>query len=103
MIEERRAFFCRRDRFHRMAEPDGASASRIPLHHPGYGLGGISDAGVEPCTIRYQNAGFAVLLVDYRYFGKRREYRGKEKGKKLSLTNSLAFPGFFGFGIRKEY
>ena len=79
-----------------MAEPDGASASPIPLHHPGHGLGGIKGAGVEPCTIRYQNAGFAVLVFDYRYFGKRREYRGKEKGKKLSLTHSLAFPGLLG-------
>ncbi len=41
MIEERRAFFSRRDGFQRMAEPDGASASPIPLHHLGHGLGGI--------------------------------------------------------------
>jgi hypothetical protein len=65
-----------------MAEPAQASASPIPLHHHGHGLGVINDAGVEPCTIRYQNARFAVLVFDYRYFGKMRGHLGKEKGKK---------------------
>jgi len=49
----------------------------LPLHQPapfpciimGNGLGGTKDTGLEPYAIRFQNAGFAVLVFDYRYFG----------------------------------
>jgi hypothetical protein len=96
MIEERRAFFCWRDSFQRIAEPAGASASPIPLHHHSHGLGSIKDAGVEPCTIRYQNAGFAVLVFDYRYFGKRSEYRGREKGEEAFIDAQSRISRFLG-------
>ena len=33
------------------------------------GLGGTKDMGLEPYAIRFREAGFAVLLFDYRYFG----------------------------------
>jgi len=46
---------------------------KIPPPFPciimGHGLGGTRDAGLEPYAIRFQNAGFAVLVFDYRYFG----------------------------------
>ncbi len=35
----------------------------------GHGLGGIKDMGLEPYALRYQEAGFAVLIFDYRHFG----------------------------------
>jgi len=35
----------------------------------GHGLGGTKDAGLEPYAIRFQEAGFAVFVFDYRYFG----------------------------------
>ena len=35
----------------------------------GHGLGGTRDAGLEPYAARFQDAGFAVLAFDYRYFG----------------------------------
>jgi len=49
----------------------------LPEHRPapfpciimGHGLGGTRDAGLEPYAIRFQNAGFAVLVFDYRHFG----------------------------------
>ena len=49
----------------------------LPLHLPalfpciimGNGLGGTKNTGLEPYAIRFQNAGFAVLVFDYRYFG----------------------------------
>lgn len=41
----------------------------IPCIIMGHGLGGTRDAGLEPYAIRFQNAGFAVLVFDYRYFG----------------------------------
>jgi fermentation-respiration switch protein FrsA (DUF1100 family) len=34
-----------------------------------HGLGGTKDMGLEPYALRFQNAGFAVLVFDYRYFG----------------------------------
>ncbi len=33
------------------------------------GLGGTKDTGTEPYAVRFQKAGFAVLLFDYRHFG----------------------------------
>ena len=35
----------------------------------GHGLGGTKDMGLEAYAARFQNAGFAVLAFDYRYFG----------------------------------
>ena len=35
----------------------------------GHGLGGTKDAGLEPYAIRFKEAGFAVFVFDYRYFG----------------------------------
>lgn len=44
-----------------------------PAPFPGiimaHGLGGTRDAGLEPYAIRFQEAGYAVLVFDYRYFG----------------------------------
>lgn len=34
-----------------------------------HGLGGTRDAGLEPYAQRFADAGFAVLLFDYRHFG----------------------------------
>ena len=46
---------------------------RMPGPYPcivmGHGLGGTRDAGLEPYAARFQDAGFAVLAFDYRYFG----------------------------------
>jgi len=49
----------------------------LPEHLPapfpciimGHGLGVTKDTGLEPYAVRFQNAGFAVLVFDYRYFG----------------------------------
>jgi len=35
----------------------------------GHGLGGTKEAGMEAYALRFQEAGFAVLAFDYRYFG----------------------------------
>ena len=35
-----------------------------------HGFGGIMDMGLELYAIRFQEAGFAVLAFDYRYFGR---------------------------------
>jgi len=35
----------------------------------GNGLGGTKDMGLDPYAIRYREAGFAVLVFDYRHFG----------------------------------
>ena len=35
----------------------------------GHGFGGTKDMGLESYAVRYQNAGFAVLVFDYRHFG----------------------------------
>ena len=34
-----------------------------------HGFGGTKDMGLESYAIRFQDAGFAVLVFDYRYFG----------------------------------
>jgi len=36
----------------------------------GHGFGGTKDMGLESYAVRYQKAGFAVLVFDYRHFGK---------------------------------
>lgn len=41
----------------------------VPCIIMGHGLGGTKDAGLEPYAIRFQKAGFAVFVFDYRYFG----------------------------------
>jgi len=45
----------------------------LPAPYPcivmGHGLGSTRDAGLEPYAIRFRDAGFAVLVFDYRYFG----------------------------------
>jgi fermentation-respiration switch protein FrsA (DUF1100 family) len=48
--------------------PDEGQAP-FPCIIMGHGLGGTKDAGLEPYANRFQNAGFAVLAFDYRYFG----------------------------------
>ncbi len=47
----------------------GHQQAPFPCIIMGHGLGGTKDAGLEPYAIRFQNAGFAVLAFDYRYFG----------------------------------
>lgn len=44
-------------------------SSPVPCIVMGHGLGGTKDMGLEAYAIRFQEAGFAVLLFDYRHFG----------------------------------
>ena len=48
--------------------PDGLSAP-VPCVVMGHGFGGTKDMGLESYAIRFQEAGFAVLALDYRHFG----------------------------------
>jgi fermentation-respiration switch protein FrsA (DUF1100 family) len=48
--------------------PENLSAP-APCIIMGHGFGGTKDMGLESYAIRYQEAGFAVLIFDYRYFG----------------------------------
>jgi uncharacterized protein len=48
--------------------PAGAGEPR-PCIIMAHGLGGTRDAGLEPYAQRFAQAGYAVLLFDYRYFG----------------------------------
>jgi len=48
--------------------PEDLSAP-VPCVIMGNGLGGTKDMGLEPYAIRYREAGFAVLVFDYRHFG----------------------------------
>lgn len=41
----------------------------VPCIVMAHGLGGTRDAGLEPYAQAFADAGFAVLLFDYRYFG----------------------------------
>jgi len=41
----------------------------VPCVIMGHGFGGTKDVGLELYAIRYQEAGFAVLIFDYRHFG----------------------------------
>jgi len=43
-----------------------AGAPCIVMAH---GLGGTRDAGLEPYALKFANAGMAVMIFDYRYFG----------------------------------
>lgn len=51
---------------YRPALTDEASAPCIVMAH---GLGGTRDAGLEPYAERFVEAGFHVVLFDYRHFG----------------------------------
>ena len=44
-------------------------ASPVPCIVMGHGFGGTKDMFLERYAVRYQEAGFAVLTFDYRYFG----------------------------------
>ena len=46
-------------------EAPGAGACIVMAH----GLGGTRDAGLEPYALCFAEAGFFVLLFDYRHFG----------------------------------
>lgn len=48
------------------AQPVSTPAPCIVMAH---GLGGTRDAGLEPYAERFSQAGYHVLLFDYRYFG----------------------------------
>jgi len=48
--------------------PLGTSAP-VPCIVMASGLGGTKDMGLEDYALRFQEAGFAVLVFDYRYFG----------------------------------
>jgi pimeloyl-ACP methyl ester carboxylesterase len=49
--------------------PENLSAP-VPCIIMGHGFGGTKDMGLELYAVRYQEAGFAVLVFDYRHFGK---------------------------------
>jgi dienelactone hydrolase len=48
--------------------PEG-QAIPAPCIIMGHGLGGIKEMGLEAYAHRFQHAGYAVLVFDYRYFG----------------------------------
>jgi len=48
--------------------PDDLS-SPVPCIIMGHGAGGTKDMGLDLYAVRYVNAGFAVLVFDYRHFG----------------------------------
>jgi len=43
--------------------------SPVPCVVMGHGFGGTKDFGLDTYAVRFQEAGFAVLVFDYRYFG----------------------------------
>jgi len=49
--------------------PENLSAP-VPCIIMGHGFGGTKDMGLESYAVRYQKAGFAVLVFDYRHFVK---------------------------------
>jgi pimeloyl-ACP methyl ester carboxylesterase len=51
--------------FYRPAEPVGDLPCVVMAH----GFGATRDASLEPYALRFAEAGFAVLLFDYRHFG----------------------------------
>jgi dienelactone hydrolase len=53
----------------RLFLPENLSAP-VPRIIMGHGFGGTKNMGLELYAVRYQEAGFAVLVFDYRYFGK---------------------------------
>ncbi|MGB7756018.1 MAG: alpha/beta fold hydrolase [Salinisphaera sp.] len=64
-----------------MDSPDGVPA--IVMAH---GLGGTRDAGLEPYAAAFADAGLAVLVFDYRYFGA----SGGRPRQLLSVSAQLA-------------
>lgn len=48
--------------------PDNAPAP-VPCIVMGHGLGGTRQTGLDAYAVRFQAAGFAVLVFDYRHFG----------------------------------
>jgi dienelactone hydrolase len=48
--------------------PDNLSV-QVPCIIMAHGFGGTKDMGLESYAIRYQEAGFAVLIFDYRHLG----------------------------------
>ena len=48
--------------------PKNVSAP-VPCIIMGHGFGGTKDMGLEPYAVRFTEAGFAVLIFDYRHFG----------------------------------
>lgn len=50
-------------------QPDQPNASPAPCIVMAHGLGGTRDAGLEPYARVFSEAGFPVLLFDYRHFG----------------------------------
>lgn len=49
--------------------PETPAATPTPCIVMAHGLGGTRDAGLEPYARAFAEAGFAVLLFDYRHFG----------------------------------
>ncbi|MGI9403865.1 MAG: alpha/beta hydrolase [Hyphomicrobium sp.] len=49
--------------------PDKGATRPAPCIVMAHGLGGTRDAGLEPYAKRFVNAGFFVLLFDYRHLG----------------------------------
>ncbi len=50
-------------------QPDEPAKTPSPCIVMAHGLGGTRDAGLEPYARAFADAGFAVLLFDYRHFG----------------------------------
>lgn len=48
--------------------PENRSAP-VPCIVMGHGFGGTKDMGLERYALRYRDAGYAVLVFDYRHFG----------------------------------
>ena len=49
--------------------PQAPATTPVPCIVMAHGLGGTRDAGLEPYAEAFAEAGFAVLLFDYRHFG----------------------------------
>lgn len=58
----------------------------VPAIVMAHGLGGTRDAGLEPYATAFADAGFAVLVFDYRYFGA----SGGHPRQLLSVSAQLA-------------
>lgn len=49
--------------------PEQGADTPTPCIVMAHGLGGTRDAGLEPYALRFAEAGYQVLLFDYRHFG----------------------------------
>jgi len=49
--------------------PDAPAATPTPCIVMAHGLGGTRDAGLDPYARKFADAGYLVLLFDYRHFG----------------------------------